>query len=109
MKYFGSKEIHEARQHALDGGQALHENPLHTSQTLARHVPACFERSARAAHLFDQDVARLISTARRLGVVRIFVDCRGGKSQHIDLCGKPLQRALLECCELGSTNDPVKP
>jgi hypothetical protein len=40
---------------------------------------------------------RLLKTARRLGVRKPRVDRRGELGQHVDLCGKPLERAMKEC------------
>lgn len=92
MKVFKTRELKEAIQHAMEGGQALH---LH--RIVFEDSPSCF-RSAVAngediAHLFDQDVERLIRTARSLGVRVIYVDGKDER-QHIDLCGGPLRKAL---------------
>ncbi len=94
MKFFEWLEVEEAIAYALDGGEALHNNPI------AKHMPkapGCFKRSANAAHLFDQDTKRLRATAKRLGVRVVYIDKEGTKHQHLDLCGKPLERALLMC------------
>jgi hypothetical protein len=48
------------------------------------------------AHLFDQDADRCEATARRLGVRVVVVHGRGTEVQHVDLCGKPLARAMAE-------------
>ncbi len=80
----------EAVLHALDGHQALHVwCPEHDWPT----APAVFKKYKEWAHFFDQDVERLKKTARQLGVRVIFVHHEGTKRQHIDLCGKPLERA----------------
>jgi len=94
MKRFGRKQIREAVDFALQGGQALH---VWDGTGWSRPgTPACFRRSHLWAHLFDQDAARLEATARRLGVRVIVIQCRGLPRQHVDLCGKPLARAIHE-------------
>jgi hypothetical protein len=40
-----------------------------------------------------KDKTRLIATAKRFGVRVIKVERDGQPGQHIDLCGKPLERA----------------
>jgi hypothetical protein len=63
---------------------------------LRSDTPSCFKGRATIAHLFDQDLTRLVKTARRLGVRVIRVERSGTPKQHIDLCGKPLELALAE-------------
>jgi len=93
MKQFDSRNVLKAIQYALDGGQSLHiwrgEWP--------DPKPSCFVNGQLWGHLIDQDVARLITTAKRLGVRNIVVANRGRRTQHVDLCGKPLTRAVKEC------------
>lgn len=93
MKVFRFLEIEEAHAHALAGGQALH---LH--RIVFRNSPRCFReavaRGEDLAHLFDQDKGRLERTARRLGVRIVVVEHPGTPRQHVDLCGRPLQKAL---------------
>lgn len=95
MKLFPTMQIREAREYAAVGGQALH---MMTGQwAKGWGGPQCFRQADEFAHLFDQDVPRLKATARRLGVRVIVVSRPGTPGQHIDLCGKPLQRAKGEC------------
>lgn len=82
------REIVAALAHSKSGGQALH---LHT----LTHGHPLFKRYPVIAHLLDQDKTRLIMTAKKLGVRVIEVECEGTIKQHIDLCGKPLERARL--------------
>lgn len=101
MKRFdGFHSFRDAVAHAAEGGQALHTFQwVETSR-----APGCFNRDIRAgkqiAHLIDHDLERLKKTARRLGVRVIAVDMdrrHRGEAQHIDLCGKPLEKAIAMC------------
>lgn len=98
MKRFEALEIEEALGHAANGGQALH---LHRIIVDRKKAPRCFvaavDRGEFIAHLFDRDRARLVATAKRLGVKVIFVDRDGTDRQHVDLCGGPMWRAVKEC------------
>lgn len=93
MKVFQEREVFLAYQHAAQGGQALH---LHgfimgaAPDSFRRDV----ERGKQIAHLLDQDMERLVTTARLLGVRWIVVEHQGTRRQHIDLCGEPLANAL---------------
>lgn len=68
---------------------------------VGKDAPAVFRlavaRGEWVGHLFDRDEDRLRRTAAALGVKVVYVDRRGEAAQHIDLCGWPLQRALLLC------------
>lgn len=98
MKQFPLREAEEAIEFARLGGQALH---IHNIIVDYDKAPACFVREVESgriiAHLFDQNYERLVKTARSLGVRVILVERKGRQSQHIDLCGKPLQRAIKLC------------
>lgn len=93
MMRFSQNELKAAVQFAASGGQALHCHRI-----LRRGAPSCFISAIKSgqeiAHLFDQDVDRLVATARELGVRVVVVEKRGTSKQHVDLCGKPLQKAL---------------
>jgi hypothetical protein len=86
MKQFEQDEIKEAKEYSLSGGQALHCHTINIGHPL-------FERYPVIAHLFDQDKDRLIETAYKLGVNVIKVEHEGEPGQHIDLCGRPFERA----------------
>jgi len=90
MKLFKERQLKEAYEYARTGGQSLH---LFSDPGIYPGAPKCFKRSRDAAHLFDYNIGRLIATARRLGVRVIKIGRKGRHGQHIDLCGKPLQRA----------------
>lgn len=96
MKLFEERELRQADRWSQAGGQALH---LFGHPGLYPGAPGCFKRTTRAAHLFDQDADRLSETARRLGVRRIVISHRGTFRQHVDLCGRPLKKAMAECCQ----------
>lgn len=99
IEVFDHGEIgHEAMRGAMEcvarGGTALHVYPA--TPGVYKGAPRCFEQAKVWAHLLDDDAERLAATARRLGVRRIHVSRRGIKGQHIDMCGKPLERAMRE-------------
>lgn len=98
MRVFSCMEVHEAKDYAAQGGQAIH---LHRIISDPARAPQCFVRAvARGeylAHLFDQDEERLITTARKLGIRVVMVERRGQPGQHVDIMGRPLQRALALC------------
>ncbi len=94
MKLFKHREVKEAIAYALAGGQALHVwNPTDEER---RRAPIAFRARGPWAHLLDQNLDRLVQTAKRLGVKTIKVGKEGHRHQHIDLCAGPLCRALLE-------------
>ena len=94
MKLFAERELLAAYEHAQQGGQALH---LFSSPGLYPGAPACFKKSKKAGHLIDYDRHRLIRTAKRFGVCVIRIGRLGRRGQHIDLCGRPLEKAKAEC------------
>lgn len=96
MKRFAQREVLQAVEYAKAGGQALHVFDGAIADAY-RDAPQCFRGRQIVAHLFDQDLRRLCSTARRLGVRVIAVEYQGQDRQHIDLCGKPLDNALDRC------------
>ena len=76
----------------MAGGQALH---LFDPRPFIRPGTARpFRGTDKAAHFLDQDLDRLIRTAKKLGVRVIKVDHEGTKRQHIDLVAGPLRRAI---------------
>jgi len=95
MKLFGMRNLNHAIEYARSGGQALHV--MDHSGGVYRDAPECFRRTKMFAHLFDQDLARLTRTARRLGVRIVKVSREGQPGQHVDLCGRPMRRAISEC------------
>lgn len=98
MRRFEQREIREALTCAAEGGQALHVwDPGPEPAKTWPKAPAIFLRNRPWAHLFDHDVERLTATARRLGVRQVYIDRKGERGQHVDLCAKPLERALAEC------------
>lgn len=95
MKVFQQREIHLAYAYSAGGGQALHLMDGAFAHMQAR-TPNCFKNRRQIAHLFDMDTERLAKTARRLGVRKILIEHPGYYRQHVDLCGKPLERALAQ-------------
>ena len=96
MKLFEERQLLQAYEYAKTGGQALH---LFSDPGVYPGCPNCFKRSREAAHLIDYNLDRLIVTARRLGVRVIKVGRKGQRGQHIDLYGKPLQKAKDEASQ----------
>ncbi|HUX00069.1 MAG TPA: hypothetical protein VMY35_03735 [Phycisphaerae bacterium] len=98
MRLFGHRQVREAKAHAAAGGQALHVwNPGQSGYPGApRTFSTCALLGKPWAHLFDQDIPRLLATARRLGVRRVVVANRNAPGQHVDLCGRPLERAMAQ-------------
>jgi len=95
MKLFASREIFRAYDFVREGGQALHV--YGAMRGAFPDAPGCFKRSRRWGHLLDQNEERLVETARRLGVKRVVVGRPGNIRQHVDLCGRPLERAIEQC------------
>ncbi len=94
MKLFKSAQIRKALEYSKGGKQSLH---VYTPAFFPKNVPPVFTKSKEWAHLFDQDKARLIETAKSLGVKKIYVHHENNQKQHIDLCGLPLKKAKLSC------------
>jgi hypothetical protein len=90
MKQFLMMELHDAIRHAQDGGQSLHLHNITAGHPL-------FRRYSEIAHLFDMDANRIRQTATKLGVKVIKIERANTDRQHIDLCGKPLDRAKMLC------------
>jgi hypothetical protein len=86
MKLFEMMDLKEAIEYSMKGGQALHKHTFNSGHSL-------FAKYPEIAHLLDQDKTRLVATAHSLGVRVIKVDHEGQRGQHIDLCGKPFERA----------------
>lgn len=93
MKRFEQRDLKAAYAYAKTGGQALHVISGKFAYVIPG-APAVFKGQKEIAHLIDNDVERLMATARRLGVRVVKV---GREGQHVDLCRKPLERALAEC------------
>lgn len=72
-------------------------------------APAVFNREALAgrpwAHLMAHDRAKLESLARQFGVRRVVVHGQGER-MHVDLCGKPLERAIAEAAKVADGVEP---
>jgi hypothetical protein len=84
-----------ALEYAAAGHQALHL--MNHSGGRYPNAPRCFRQTKEFGHLIDKDKKRLIKTVRRLGVQRIVVSREGREGQHVDLCGQPFKKAILEC------------
>lgn len=97
MKAFSWRFVEHAVRYARDGGQALHLHRFIMSPSAPRCFVQAVDRGEPIAHLFDLDTGRLVSTARQLGVKVIFIDKDETPRQHIDLCGRPLLRAIERC------------
>jgi hypothetical protein len=100
MKLFEERQIKEAFAYSAEGGQALH---LFSNPGVYPGAPICFKRNLFAAHLFDDHIERLKLTASKLGVKRIVISRVGRQGQHVDLCGRPLQKAIALCSKHADT------
>lgn len=89
MRKFEMKEIREAIAYSNRFGQALHIHTINTGHRLFKRYPVI-------GHLFDLNKERLRKTAIRLGVRVIKIEHENTSKQHIDLCGKPFNRAVAE-------------
>jgi len=98
VKQFAEREIKAALAYAAGGGQAVHLMGHWATQLPG--APQVFRRATGCAHLFDQNLDRLVITARGFGVRVIKVERAGEEGQHIDLCGKPLEKAKARCEEM---------
>jgi hypothetical protein len=90
VKLFQEREVREAMDFAEAGEVALHVHSLTAGHPL-------FARYPEAGHLMDRDIERLKGLATQLGVRVIKVERVGVRGQHIDLCGRPLERAKALC------------
>ena len=97
MKRFEQREIREAVAFAAAGGQALHVWDPGERGARWPGAPLVFRRSRPWAHLFDQDKVRLVETVTALGVNVVVVSHEGTPRQHVDLCARPLERAIKLC------------
>lgn len=95
LMLFHHREQHRAISWAAAGHQALH---VFKWEGLG---PNCFQGRPYIAHLYDMNRARLVRTARGLGVRKIVVGRDGQYGQHVDLCGAPLEAAILRVVPAG--------
>lgn len=113
MVAYRDRELADAIQWSLKGGQALHLHRVIPDPTKAPRVfVEAVARGDWLAHLFDRDADRLVHTARRLGVRVVHIGRQGAPGQHVDLCAGPLDRALAECrprmaCACGWSGPPA--
>lgn len=92
MIIFARFEARSAVTSALDGSQALCVGTPTPSEQ--RKAPAPFHNSKRWGQLFDQDLKRLVQTAKDLGATPIRLMFRATDKQSVLLCGNPLRRAM---------------
>jgi hypothetical protein len=77
---------------ALEGQQALCVGE--PTRDEKRKAPPPFHNSKRWGQLFDQDLNRLVQTAKDLGATPIRLMFRATDKQSVLLCGNPLRRAM---------------
>lgn len=93
LRKFEYRQLQQALAYAQKGKQALHCHTQSEAVGLLRVIP-------RVAHLFDQDLDRLLLTAQDLGVmIPIKVYGQGTQFQHVLLLGDQFDRALSQCTE----------
>ena len=81
-RYFGTREVREARALAASGGIAVHENIWQS-------------RGRRTCHLLAQDERALLEAARSVGCDDRWI--QRTSTLHFDLVEIYLQRALERC------------
>jgi hypothetical protein len=81
-RYFGSRQVSEARQWAEGGGIAVHENIWKS-------------RGRRTCHLLAPNEAALLAAARELGCADQWI--QRTRTLHFDLVEIYLDRALARC------------
>ncbi len=81
-RYFGTREVREARQWAATGGIAVHENLFRS-------------RGRRSAHLLAPDEVTLRTAARSVGCLPEWI--QRTRTVHFDLVDPMLALALLLC------------
>lgn len=88
-RYFGTREVHLARQWVRNGGIAVHENLFRL-------------RGRRTAHLLGPDETTLIAAAEAVGCAAHWI--QRTRTLHFDLVEIHLERALVRC-----GRDPTAP
>ena len=81
-RYFGSREVKEARRWAIERGIAVHENIFRS-------------RGRRTCHLLARDESHLVAAARELGCSACWI--QRTRTLHFDLVEGYLERALDRC------------
>lgn len=94
-RFDGKEELKAAKAYAGGGGQALLVIPH--GCPVGPRTPMCFRNAREYGYLFDQDPLRLSRTVQALGVSKLEIDHLGEPSQHVNLCGRPLLRAVARC------------
>lgn len=83
-RYFGTREVREARAWAAEGGIAVHENIWPS-------------RGRRTCHLLAGDEQALLEAARSVGCDDRWI--QRTRTLHFDLVEVYLERALAKCRE----------
>jgi len=94
MKLFAQNQAKEAIRAAAEGELALH---VWTGADRWPHAPQVFKATPLAGHLLGQSHLDLVRVAMDLGVHLPAIQNGGTRTQHIDLCGAPLRRAIRMC------------
>ena len=98
MKIARFHNILEAIEHSESGGVALHvwKPPRQNGESTwpGYDIPGCFKKSESWGHLLCCSLGQLEKTAKRLGISRVVVSKLGKRGQHVDLCGRPLEKAI---------------
>lgn len=81
-RYFGTRQVREARAFAQSGGIAVHENLYKL-------------RGHRTCHMLGPDEAALVEAGRAIGLGPERL--HRSNTVHFDLFGEPLERALARC------------
>jgi len=92
MKTFTTLQQREAIEYALNGGVALHIFPTGFGR---KDMPRCFKVGNEIGHLFCQSEITLKIIGKKIGIRKICIHHRGTRSQHIDLCARPLEKMKI--------------
>jgi len=78
-----------------DDEETQHKNGLKAMKYVMGGGQVLYTPTATRGDLYDQNVGRLMATAEQLGSKKVRVFQTSSPFQHVVLCGKALERALV--------------